>query len=145
MTFNPLSWLETEAPIVEADVQKFVAAIINDVEVAIADLEKGLAWLASETPAIAQGVAQLATFAESVAPAAGPTGMAVVTAAVTTANVAMAGLTAFANSYNQATTTGITATKAAQALVNGYQALTAAKAAVNSGAATAASVAPATS
>lgn len=140
MTFNPLAWLEAEVPIVEADIQTFIAKIKNDVEVAIADLEKGLSWLASETPAIAAGVQQLATFAEAVAPAAGPAGMAVVTASVTAANVAMAGLTAFAASYNQATTTGITATKAAQALVTGYTALTTAKAAVATGAAAASSV-----
>lgn len=137
MSFDPIAWFEQEVPIVEADIQKFVAAIKNDVAVAIADLEKGLSWLASETPAIAAGVAQLATFAEAVAPAAGPAGSAVVTAAVTAANVAVAGLTAFANSYNQATTTGITATAAAQALVTGYQALKTAQGAVAQAAATA--------
>jgi hypothetical protein len=115
-----LSWLKNEAHILEADVQKIIAAIIKEEHVAIADLEKGLSYVASITPSIVSDLADVAAFVELLAPVAPQA--AAVAASLDAAKTIVQGLQAFSDKYNQAVSGGgIPASQAAAAVLAGYQ------------------------
>lgn len=119
-----LQSLENMIETTEADVEKWIVAIIQGVEVGVHDLESGLNWLASKTPGIAAGVAAVENMVQAIAVATpGLAQNAIVTKAIADANEAVAGLNAFANAAN-------TGQNQAQAVVAGYVAYQSAAAAV---------------
>lgn len=124
-----LTWLHTEAGILEADVQKVYAAAVKGEQVAIADLEKTLAFINNEAPVVVKGLAAASSFVELLGPAV-PQGAAV-DLALKSAQTLVSGLQAYAAQYQQATQGGgLTVAQATQAIVSGYNVLTTAKAAV---------------
>lgn len=123
-----LSWFRAEKAFVEADVQKVITAIANAEKVALADLQKSLVFLANEGPAAVQALAAATTFATAITPVAPQA--AVVAASLGVAQGIVANLTAFSQKYAAATSGGITASQAVQAIGDGYQVVNQARAAI---------------
>lgn len=123
-----LTWFTTEKAVVEADIQKIITAVANAEKVALADLQKGLVFIAQEGPLAVQGLAAATAFATAITPAAPQA--AAVAAALGVAQGIVTNLTAFSQKYAAATAGGITATDAKQAIVDGYQVVNQARAAI---------------
>lgn len=135
MGINLFSWFSNTATLVEQDVLNFIQKAEQGFQIAVTDCENVLQWVAQQTPAIAADLQMVTSFVGAVPAVAGNPE---VLAAVTAANLAVQGLNAFAQSYNQATAGGgITVTQATQAIVSGYQAVKSAQAATASVASTA--------
>lgn len=125
-----LTWLHNEAVILEADVQKIYAALAKGEAVAIADLEKGLAFINNAAPGAVAALGAASSFVEMLGPAV-PQGAAV-DVALKSAQALVTGLQAYAAQYQQATQGGgLTVTQATQAILSGYNVLTQTKAAVS--------------
>jgi hypothetical protein len=132
---NFMNWftdIENEIITTAVDVEQWILALIKGGEVAVADLGKGINWLASQAPAIDAGVKEAALLLQEVIAATpGAAQNATVTAAIADINNVAAGINAFATAAN-------TGTSNAQALVQGYAAYQAAAASVASAKAAAA-------
>lgn len=105
----------------EADVVKVISAIKAGAEVVETDLTAAEHWIASNTPAIAAGLAQVLALVEEVGVGSNPE----VAAAIAAANITVKALNAFAAASN-------TGASPAQAVVAGYVAVKQANAAVSS-------------
>jgi len=112
----------------EQDVIKIIGAIVKEEAVLEKDLGIALKWIAGQTPTIASKL----QMAESLIVAVGAANNPNVAASIAAANLAVAGLNAFAAAYNSGTPT-------AAAVVEGYQALKQASAAASNAAASAVS------
>jgi hypothetical protein len=124
-----LTWLHSEARILEADVQKIYAAIVKGEQVAISDLEKSLSYINNSAPGIVSALASASAFVELLGPAV-PQGAAV-DVALKSAQALVTGLSAFSTQYTQATQGGgLSVAQAHAAIASGYNVLTTAKAAV---------------
>jgi hypothetical protein len=112
-----MNWFSKTVPAVEADVHNFLLKIETGVQTAEADAQKALQWVAQKTPDIVAGLQALESFVVAVP------GMAVnpsVMAGVAAANLAVAGLNAFAKIE---TAPNATIVDQAKAVVAGYQAV----------------------
>ena len=116
----------------EHDVIAVIEAIKKDIPVIESDIAAALRWVARQTPTIA---ADLQT-TEALVTAVGAAGNPNVAAAIAAANIAVAGLNAFAASYNSGK-------PSAEAVVQGYVALKNASSAASAAASAAASTAKA--
>lgn len=117
---NIASWFSKEKTIVEADVQKVIAAFIKGEQVALADAQKIGLFVAQEVPTIVNDLADVASFAEAVAPVVPQ--IAVINAGLQTAKSIVAGLQTYADSVNAITTSGATPsiTQLVQSGIAGY-------------------------
>jgi len=118
MTFNMASltaWFYTT----EQEVLKVVTAIKQDAEVAQSEINSALHWIASNAPTISAQIIQVVNLVEAFGVVGNPT----VAAAVEAANLAVAGLNAFAaastggKSNTQSVIDGYSAVKKAQASI----------------------------
>ena len=116
------SWFTSTKTIVEADVQKIVAAIITGEQVAVADIAKVNAFLIQELPTVVADLAAVSSFAQAVAPAVPQ--VAVINGALQTANAIVAGLQDYAGKVGAGTPGEL-----ASAAVSGYHTYTSAQAA----------------
>lgn len=106
----------------EQKVEAIVVQVKQDVAVVETDLVNAVAWVANNAPAIASNLEAAVAIIEEIGVAANPG----VAAAIQAANVAVAGLNAFAAAAKNPTQTGALA----QAVVDGYAAYQAAQGAV---------------
>lgn len=112
-----MNWFTKTVPVVEQDVTNFIKKVELGIQNIEADAEKALQWIAGKAPGIAEGIQALEGFVVAVpGVAANPE----VAAAITAANVAVAGLNAFAQTYNKA---NASVADQAKAVVAGYQAV----------------------
>jgi hypothetical protein len=125
-----LAWLSNEAHIIEADVQKVVAAIIKAEHVTIADLEKSLSYIAANAPTVVNELAAVSSFLELLGPAVPQA--AAVGATLDVAKGIVQNLQAFSDQYQKATQGGgISAHDARDTVLAGYNVLVSAKASLN--------------
>ena len=125
----------------EQDVVNWIADIKQGLAVAEADITNGLNWVASEVPNIVTALQATVGLVEQVGLASNPG----VAAAIVAANVAVAGLNAFAAAQNAGAASGTSPLQAdAAALVAGFTAVKQSQAAVALATAAAASAPAAT-
>lgn len=111
----------------EQDVINVIALIAKEAPVIEADIQKALKWIANETPTIASDLQTTTALVTAVGATSNPQ----IAAAITAANIAVAGLNAFADNYNKGSASTV-------AVIDGYIALKQASAAASSAAAAAA-------
>ena len=116
--------------VAEKDIVDLVSKAKRDLPVAVHDINLGLAWVANNTPKIAQDLTTAETLIVSTGVGADPR----VAAAIVAANLAIQGLNAYSASVKSGTPT-------AQSVVDGYIAVKNAQVAA-AGAAAAAASAP---